>query len=322
MANTTALIVARAETGGGVLYLSDQTHSSIARGALTTGWTPDQVRELATGPDLRLDPAALRAAVESDLAAGLRPAAVVATAGTTNAGTVDDVPALAAVAREYGLWLHVDGAYGGPAALASGRHGIHGLDLLDSFVLDPHKWLFQPYDAACLWVARPGALDRTFAMHPGYLTDAQVDDGVDGWVDDRGGPVDLHNRSLELTRHSRAAKLWLTLRTYGLDALEDAVERGIALAELAETLLRERAGFRIVTGAALGVVTFVIDGLDDAAHLAVAATVTAGGYAAITSTTIHDRRVLRLCTINPRTSADDLAGTVQAIVEAARGVPV
>jgi glutamate/tyrosine decarboxylase-like PLP-dependent enzyme len=308
MANTTALVVARAETGGGMLYVSDQTHSSIGRGARTTGWDPALVRVLPTGDDLRLAPGTVRAAVEADLAAGLRPAAVVATSGTTNSGTVDDVPGIAEVCREHGLWLHVDGAYGGPAALAPGRHGIRGLELADSFVLDPHKWLFQPYDAACLWVARPGALERTFAMHPEYLTDAQ------------GGPVDLHNRGLELSRHSRAAKLWLTLRTYGLDAIEDAVERGIGLAELAELLVRD-AGFEVTTAASLGVVTFAVPGLDDEAHSRVAADVTDDGYAAITSTVLRGRRVLRLCTINPRTTEDDLRGTVAVIAAAssARG---
>lgn len=305
MSNTTALIVARAETGGGVLYLSDQTHSSIKRGALTTGWDPELVRVLPTGDDLRLAPLTLREAVAADLAADLHPAAVVATSGTTNAGTVDDIPAIAAIAREHGLWLHVDGAYGGPAALAPGRHGIAGLELADSFVLDPHKWLFQPYDAACLWVVRPGALDRTFAMHPEYLTDAQ------------GGPVDLHNRGLELTRHSRAAKLWLTLRTYGLDAIEDAVERGIALAERSEELAVE-AGFEITSAASLGVVTFAVPGLDDDGHSQVAADVTDDGYAAITSTVLRGRRVLRLCTINPRTTDDDLRGTIAVIAAAAR----
>ncbi len=304
MSSTTALIVARAETGGGVLYLSDQTHSSIKRGAVTTGWDPALVRVLPTGDDLRLSPATLRAAVDADLAADLRPAAVVATSGTTNAGTVDDIRAIAAIAQEHGLWLHVDGAYGGPAALAPGRHGIHGLELADSFVLDPHKWLFQPYDAACLWVARPGALDRTFAMHPEYLTDAQ------------GGPVDLHNRGLELTRHARAAKLWLTLRTYGLDAIEDAVERGIALAELSEALA-VGAGFEITSAASLGVVTFAVPGLDDDGHAQVAADVTDGGYAAITSTVLRGRRVLRLCTINPRTTDADLRGTIAVISDAA-----
>ena len=150
-------------------------------------------------------------------------------------------------------------------------------------------------------------------MHPEYLTDAQVSGTPDT-------EVDLHNRSLELTRHSRAAKLWLTLRTYGLDAIEAAVERGIALAEHAESLVDATSGLVVVTPASLGVVTFAVDGLDDEAHVRVAAAVTDDGYAAITSTVVLGRRVLRLCTINPRTTTDDLAGTIALVADTARGL--
>ncbi len=308
IANTTGLLVARAEAGSGVLYLSDQTHSSIRRGALVTGWPAADVRVLATDASQRLAPAVLAAAVAEDVAAGRRPACVVATVGTTNTGAVDDLPGLASVARERGLWLHVDGAYGGPAALPPDA-GVAGLDLADSFVLDPHKWLFQPYDVACLWVARPGALHRTFAMHPEYLTDAQRGPGVGVVAADE---VDLHNRGLELTRHARAAKLWLTLRTYGLDAVAAAVARGVRLAEMAEALARER-GWEVVTPASLGIVTFAVPGLDDAGHRELAAALTADGYAALSSTVVEGRRVLRLCTINPGTTTDDLEGTFAAL---------
>ena len=318
MANTTALIVARAETGllgvggheaGGhravarepVLWLSDQTHSSIARGAVRTGWPAERVRVLPTDATGALDVSALAEAVDAG------PGIVVATAGTTNTGAVDDLPAIAAICRAHGLWLHVDGAYGGPAALTPGRAGIAGLALADSFVLDPHKWLFQPYDIGCLWVARPGALERTFAMHPEYLRDAQ------------GGRVDLHNRSLELTRRSRAAKLWLTLRSYGLDTLAAAVQRGIELAEAAQALIADDPRLTVVTPARLGVVTFAIAGSGDGALPGrVAAAVTADGYAALTSTMLHGRPVLRLCTINPRTTVAEIAGTLELVAAAAQ----
>ncbi len=307
LANTTGLLLARAEGAAGVLYLSDQTHSSIRRGALVTGWPAADVRVLPTDRTQRLAPATLAAAVREDVTSGRRPACVVATVGTTNTGAVDDLPGLAAVAREHAMWLHVDGAYGGPAALVADS-GLVGLELADSFVLDPHKWLFQPYDVACLWVARPGALHRTFAMRPEYLTDAQrVSPGADA-----AGRVDLHNRGLELTRHSRAAKLWLTLRTYGLDALVAAVARGVELAEEAEVLARGR-GFEIVTPASLGIVTFAVAGLDDGGHQRLAAALTADGYAALSSTVVDGRRVLRLCTINPRTTSGDLDGTFAAL---------
>jgi len=148
-------------------------------------------------------------------------------------------------------------------ALAPGRNGIRGLELAKSFVLDPHKWLFQPYDVACMFISEPGALHRTFAMHPEYLADAQ------------GGPVDFHNRSLELTRRCRAAKLWLTLRTYGMRTLVAAIERGIALAAHAETVIAQDSRVDLVTPAQLGVVTFAGVGVSPAEHLKAAARVTA-----------------------------------------------
>ena len=307
IAGTTGLLVARAENGLGVLYLSDQTHSSIRRGALAIGWPPEQLRTLPTDSLGALVPSALESAIASDLAEGRRPSVAVATAGTTNTGAVDDLPVFGEICRRHDLWLHVDGAYGGPAALAPGRNGVLGLECADSFVLDPHKWLFQPYDVGCLWVSRPGALERTFAMYPEYLRDAQ------------GGRVDLHNRGLELTRRSRAAKLWLTLRTYGIDALSSAVQRGIALAEEAQRLVESEPGLEVVTPARLGIVTFAVDGADDTAHARIAAAVNSDGYAAITGTVVRGRSVLRLCTINPRTTVDDLVGTVSLIQRAVAG---
>ena len=303
MGNTTALVAARAERGTGAAYLSNQTHSSINRGLSAMGWASDLIRVLPTDERYRLAASTLRQAVTADLAAGIRPAVVVATAGTTNTGAVDDLPALADVCAEHGLWLHVDGAYGGPAALASDHNGILGLDRADSFVLDPHKWLFQPYDIACVWMARPGALERTFAMHPEYLRDAQ------------GGVVDLHNRGLELTRRCRAAKLWLTLRSYGVDALADAVQHGVRLAEYAQQTIEADPRLSVTTPAQLGIVTFQVNGLDDAGHVAVAAAVTAGGYAALTSTVLSGRAVLRLCTINPRTTHDDIRTTLGLVAD-------
>ena len=304
LANITALLAARTEVGNGVVYLSDQTHSSIKRGLLAMGQAPDEIRVLTTGDDLRMNPATLRQAMAADRAAGLTPRVVVATAGTTNTGAVDDLPAISAICCEAGAWLHVDGAYGGPAALAPDRNGIVGLDLVDSFVMDPHKWLFQPYDIACLWVSTPGLLYRTFAMHPEYLADVQ------------GGGVDFGNRSLELSRRTRAAKLWLTVRTYGIPALVDAIQRGIALAEYAQQVIEADPRLEIVTPAQIGIVTFAGKACSADDHWRASAEVTADGYAAATCTVLHDRTVLRLCTINPRTTTEDIRGTVSALADA------
>jgi glutamate/tyrosine decarboxylase-like PLP-dependent enzyme len=170
-------------SGARVAYLSDQTHASIARGLRGLGFGPDQIRVLDSDGEFRLGPA-VAAAVAADRAAGRRPAIVVATAGSTNCGAVDRLPALADLCKAERLWLHVDGAYGAPAALCdAGRDALTGISRADSLVVDPHKWLFQPYGVGCVLVMRPGALDETFAMSPEYLADVTARPGE---VDFRG----------------------------------------------------------------------------------------------------------------------------------------
>ena len=259
LANVTALATARAVDGPGVAYLSDQTHSSIGRGLVALGFAPGDVRMVATDDAMRLPVAAVEAAIAEDRAAGRRPGFVVASAGTTNTGSVDPLHPLADLCAEQGMWFHVDGAYGAPAALCEpGRRVLDGIERADSLVLDPHKWLFQPYDVGCLLVRRPGALDRAFHMTPEYLLD------VAGIV----AEVDFRNRSLELSRRSRALKIWLTFHTYGLERIRGAIERGIRLAEEAERLLRADGRFEIVTPSQLGIVTFALRGASHADHVA------------------------------------------------------
>lgn len=307
LANVTGLAAARAVDGTGVAYLSDQTHSSIKRGLLALGWPEDHVRVIATADDLRLSAAAVADAAGDDRAAGRRPGFVVATAGTTNTGGVDELPQLAELCAAEGMWFHVDGAYGAPAALCdAGRHRLSGIERADSLVLDPHKWLFQPYDVGCLLVRRPGALDRAYRMTPEYLLD------VRGVTDE----VDFRNRSLELSRRSRALKLWLTFNVYGLARVREAIERGIELAEHAERLLRADERWQVVTPAQLGIVTFALRGASHEQHTERADRLGRSGYAAVTTTRLHERSVLRLCTINPLTVEADIAGTLERLVQA------
>jgi aromatic-L-amino-acid decarboxylase len=307
MANITGIITARHENGQGVIYLADQTHSSIGRSLPAIGQPEHLIRKVATDDRFRMSSTALRAAMEQDVVDGLRPSLVVATAGTTNTGAVDDLPGLSEICRAHGAWLHVDGAYGGPAAISPrGRAVMPGLDLVDSFVMDPHKWLFQPYDVACLFVREPGALERTFAMYPEYLADLN------------GREVDLHNRSLELSRRSRALKLWLTLRHYGTDVLARAIERGIALAEHAQRVVEADPRLEIVTAAQLGIVNFAALGADDDDHRRAVAELTAEGRAATSSTVLRGRTVFRLCIINPATTTADLDFTIDRLATLAQ----
>ena len=166
MANATAFVAARQAKGDGVFYICDQTHSSIARGLRSMGVPSEHIRTITSTADFAMDIDALRSAIAADRAAGRTPTVVVGTAGTTNTGTVDDLAALADLCAQEQLWLHVDGAYGGAAAMSPRHaHAFTGLDRVDSFSMDPHKWLFQPYDVACVWVREPGALEEIGRAH-------------------------------------------------------------------------------------------------------------------------------------------------------------
>ncbi len=289
-------------------YASEHTHSAVARAWHTLGFDPAHLRVLAADDRQRLPAAAVEHAVAADRAAGLEPFVLFATAGTTSTGAIDPLPELAALARRERLWLHVDGAYGAPARLTEpGRAVLAGIELADSLVLDPHKWLFQPYEVGCVLMREPGLLERAFGLDGAYLRDTASDE------------VQFRNRGLQLTRSSRALKLWLSLRVFGLDAFRAAIARGIELAELAEAELRARDGWEVVTPAQLAIVCFrrTVVGLDDAATDAlndrmVVATV-AEGFTAPSTTLIDGRPVVRLCTINPRTTDDDIRATIDRL---------
>ena len=305
LANLTALAAARAADGPGVCYLSDQTHASIPRGLTALGFAADHVRVLPADGQMRLSLASLTAAIGGDRTAGRRPGFVVATAGTTNTGAVDPLVEIAALARREGLWLHVDGAYGASAVLCeTGRRVLAGIELADSVVLDPHKWLFQPYDLACLLVTRRGVLKDAFHMAPDYLADVTAADD---------GEVDFRDRSLELTRRPRGLKLWLAFRVYGADRMAAAVAHGIALAERAQRLIEGDPDWLVVTPAQLGIVTFALRGADGREHHERLAGIAADAYAHITTTSVGGQAALRLCTINPRTTDHDVSSTLERL---------
>ena len=271
-----------------VVYVSSEGHASIPRALRVLGLRYEVV---PARDDHRLHADDVRAAIEADR--DRIPFCVVATAGTTSTGAVDPLEELA----DLGLWLHVDGAYGAPAALCG---ALTGLDHADSLVLDPHKWLFQPYEIGCVLVREGGLLERTFSLSGAYLRDTMDDE------------VSFRDRSVQLTRTSRALKLWLSIRVFGLAAFREAVAHGIALAEHAEAILRSRPGWEVVSPAQLAVVCFRRDGVD---QTRLAAAMVEDGYAAPSTTELAGRVVLRLCTINPRTTFEDVERTIERMEE-------
>jgi glutamate/tyrosine decarboxylase-like PLP-dependent enzyme len=300
-ANLVALAAARADIGAGVVYYGDQTHSCVPKALHVLGVPVEERRCLPSGPSMRLEVGQVAVAIADDRRAGRRPGVLVATAGSTNTGAVDDLPQMAALARAEGIWLHVDAAYGGPARLVDPDGVLAATAAADSLVIDPHKWLFQPYDVAALLVSRPGVLERFYTMNPEYLADVSARHREE---------VDLRNRGIELTRRARAIKVWLTLRAHGLKEVRNAVASGIEMAEHAERVLRADPRWQVISPAQLGIVTFARGGVDDEGHQAAARDITESGYAAVTCTELLGRSVLRLCVLNPRTTRADVEGTI------------
>ena len=320
MANLSGLATARAVKLGGpdanaIIYLSDQTHSSVAKALRVLGFAASQVRSIPVDDGLRMDAKTLEQAIASDRLHGKRPFCVVASAGTTNTGAVDPLEALASICRKHDMWLHVDGAYGAAAALTNrGRAALPGLELADSIALDPHKWLFQPFEIGCVLVRDMRHLRQAFAVHPednaSYLADV-------GRMAER--EVVFYEHGVQLTRSFRALKLWMSLRIFGLEAFRATIDRGIALAEEAEQMLRADPRWEIVTPAQLAVVTFgppVKDGNVAEANARVERAVerlTADGYAMVTSTQVRGRTVLRFCLIHPDARLDEVRETANRL---------
>ena len=217
----------RAEGGGAglVLYTSEQSHSSIEKGAIAIGIGQKNVRKIAVDDEFRIRTEALETAIERDYASGLRPFCVVATVGTTSTTSIDPVEAIAAIAERYGLWMHVDAAYAGVAAIAPEfQHILKGCERADSLVVNPHKWLFTPVDLSVLYTRRPEILRRAFSLVPEYLRTAE---------DSRA--VNFMDYGVPLGHRFRALKLWFVLRYYGREGIAQMIRNHIAWAqELAE----------------------------------------------------------------------------------------
>jgi aromatic-L-amino-acid decarboxylase len=319
MANLTALAVARRlrladDASGALVYFSDQTHYSIEKGLHVLGFQPSQIRGILSDDDFRLSVPRLRAAIEADRAAGGRPFCVVANAGTTSTGAVDPLLELGSLCAAENLWLHVDGAYGAGAALSErARKELQGLESAHSVCLDPHKWLFQPYECGCVLVREDRWLRETFTYLPEYLGD----------IDAREGEVHYCQRGIQLSRGFRALKLWMSLKIFGLQSFQAAIDRGFALAEFAQEVIESMAGWEVVTPAQMAILTFRYAPPDrgeselDQINRELVEGMIAEGFAMLSSTRLRGRRALRMCTINPRTSEGDIRDTLGLLSELA-----
>ncbi|HEY0969400.1 MAG TPA: aminotransferase class V-fold PLP-dependent enzyme [Gemmatimonadales bacterium] len=298
------------------LYTSDQAHSAVARAAWIAGIPRTNVRALPTDDEFRLRPSDLRAAIAADRAAGLVPMAVAVSAGTTNTGTVDPLHEIADLCAEEGIWLHADAAYGGFAVLTErGKRALDGIERCDSVALDPHKWLFMPFECGCLMMREPQRLHDAYQVLPDYLVDVAPDE-------DR---VNFSDRGTQLTRQSRALKVWLGVRYFGLAAIRDAIDGAMDLTLHAERLVRAEPLLEVTSPTRLSVLCFRVhpEGVDDTAELdalneRVNAAVNADGRWLISSTRVRGAFTLRLCIVGHRTTREDVEGVIGKIVELAR----
>ncbi|MCZ6836132.1 MAG: pyridoxal-dependent decarboxylase [Planctomycetota bacterium] len=323
MANLCALATARKvklddDMTDAIAYGSVQAHSSLDRALRVLGFKEDQWKHVETDDHLRLDINALRTMIEADLNAGLKPFCIVASAGTTNTGAVDPLNEIADLCVELDLWMHVDGAYGAPAILTKeGKEALRGLDRADSLSMDPHKWLFQPYEMGCVLVRERSHLLDTFHVFKDYMQDVVGEEEE----------INFRDYGVQLTRNFKALKLWMSLQVFGLDAFREAVDHGIQLARFTQHYLESEAKrdrWEVVSQASLGIICFryLPPGIEDeqaidAFNLALIDAMYDSGYAMVSSTLIDDRPVLRFCAINPRTTEDDIRSTIEKFEEMA-----
>ena len=297
-ANLSALVVARdvgrhrlGPTGPGRLRVavSDQAHSSIGHALSIIGVDPLVVPT----DEHRLTGASLAQALEADPDPG-RVIGVVATAGTTNAGIVDDLDGVGRVARDRGMWFHVDAAYGGAALFApSARYRFAGVETVDSLVVDPHKWLFAPFDCASLIYRNPGLARGVHTQDASYL-DVIHTDAPEEW-----NPSDY---AYHLTRRARGLAMWFSLCVHGTDAYRDAVEAGLAIAREAASLIATRPGLSLVRQPELSVVLFRREGWQASDYHRWSRRLLADQIGFVTPTKWEGETVARFAFLHPETT--------------------
>ena len=302
------------------VYASDQTHFSVARGLDVLGFPEGTLRVLGSDDAFRLRPEPAAEAIAADRAAGLTPLAISAVAGSTNTGSVDDIPGLAAVARREGVWLHVDAAYAG-AALLSERIGarVPGLDLADSVTIDPHKWFFQAYDIGGLVVRRRTDLRETFSRSPEYYASNRPEDA----------PLNWYEYSIEGTRRFRALKLWMSWKHLGTRGFGTLIERDVDLAAYFAERIREAPDLDLAVDPELSVVCFrhLPAGSDawpperlDAYQVGMQRALERDGTAWVSVTTLRGRTYLRAGIVNYHADRAQIDATVLALRRISEGV--
>jgi aromatic-L-amino-acid decarboxylase len=318
LSSFSAIVTARHERlgedfAGGTVYFSDQTHYCVTKSARLAGFPRASLRELPTDARFRLVPRALEETVREDRARGRRPFLVVANVGTTNTGAIDPLPEILQVAREHGLWVHADAAYGGFFRLAPGGEALlRGVEECDSITLDPHKGLFLPYGLGALLVRDGSALVRAHGGSASYVQDV-AEEGSLGFAD----------LSPELSRDFRGLRLWLPLMLHGLAAFREQLAEKLALARWFYDELRADPSFEVLDAPQLSIVAFRLRAPEaEAERLGpeLQRRVNARRRVFLSSTRIGGRYALRICVLSFRTHEDRVRDAAQALREEARAL--
>jgi aromatic-L-amino-acid decarboxylase len=302
----------------GRFYASDQAHSSIDKAAMTLGFGRQGVVRVASDSSFRMKPEVLRDAIEADRRDGVLPIGVVATLGTTSTTSIDPVDEIAALADQEGLWLHVDAAYGGPAAaLPELRHLFQGWEKADSIVVNPHKWLFTPIDCSVLYMRDPEDLKRAFSLTPEYLRTSE-------------GEVarNLMDYGVALGRRFRSLKLWFVLRYFGAEGIRGRIRRHLEMAREVASWIDGEPGWTRMAPVPLSTVVFryAPEGMEpevaDQANQEIMGRVNATGDAFLSHTVLGGRFCLRIALGNLRTRMDHLEIVWNRLRDAAEAQPL
>jgi len=295
----------RGNRPGLVVYTSEQSHSSIEKGAIAVGIGQENVRKIPVDDGYRMRPDVLRARIEDDIAAGLRPCCVTATVGTTSTTSVDPVPAIADLCRRHNIWLHVDAAYAGSAAVAPEFRWIfEGCDRADSLVTNPHKWLLTPMDCSIFYTAHPEVLRRAFSVVREFLQTAE---------DPRA--INLMDYGVPLGRRFRALKLWFILRSFGREGLAEMIRAHVGMAQDLAWKIAADPRFEIAAEHPFSVVCFRYKGTDGE-NRRILDSVNATGEVFLSGTVLKGRFTLHLAVGNYNTTAQHVGRAWELVRQA------
>ena len=314
MAREARLPANEAGARAGTVYASEQVHMSIPKAVALLGIGRHNLRQIPCDDDFRIRTDRLRASIAEDVRAGITPIAIVGSAGTVSTGSIDPLQELAVIAREYGAWFHVDGAYGALAAIAEPAK-FAGLNQADSLSLDPHKWLYQPLDCGCLLYRDPEDARRAFA-HTGDYAKSLINDPVEGFA--------FFEETIELSRRFRALKLWLSLRYHGLGKFREAIRNDLQHAQLLARLISWQPELELLAPVPLSAVCFrYVAKKDNAAdsdalNQKILQGVVRRGRVFLSNATIRGRFALRACIVNHRTTPKDVEEVVSEVLAVGR----